>query len=502
MNAQACGHEVALAGSQASYASKLVEDVLHSGGLEICLFAVTAALALLVRGRARGRRASSRCRAATTPPTGSLAAANVPVAPWWPQPRQSGASELAAVAEPLGIHPLVRVVADTVEMRIPTLTALARYAEFKAIGAHHHFERDLAGLKYSSVDFYKSLVQCAGRGGRSDMVAKLLDDMEEAGIRRPLSLYESAMKLLAGKRCFAEAMDVYERVERDGMKASPVTLSCLVSFAAELGLKERAVYYFNKLSDEEVPSVRACMNILRIYGKELDWAASVKLLDALWAENADTDALMLNIVLSTGVAAGYVKEARELLRRPEAQRVADAVSHNIVLKGFAQKGDVDGTLGLVASMTERGLVANLITFNTAIDAAVRGRRPEDAWRLLGQIHQQGLKPDKCTCSTLAKSLQHQPTSERLRATLELLDAVADECGYDLAKRVLSGALDVATRLADAALAARTLEKMRAMNMRATPEELRAVALITTRTSAPRAAFAPPPTPAPWRRGAP
>merc|ERR1719359_1035902 len=125
------------------------------------------------------------------------------------------------------------------------------------------------------------------------------------------------------------------------------------------------------------------------------------------------DSLALNIILSTGVAAGELEAARQLL--DEAQRslsppAADVVSYNTVLKGYAQNGDHAQALGMLDAMTVHGLTPNAITFNTTIDAAVRGSKTEDAWRVFGQMRTASISPDKFTCSILMKSLSSGATA--------------------------------------------------------------------------------------------
>merc|ERR1719162_1761462 len=141
------------------------------------------------------------------------------------------------------------------------------------VNGDHKAIKDLSrhGGKKSPADVFAALVQCAGNVGRPDLIEILFDDMKTAGIKRSLGFYETSMKMLASKKCYREALSVCTRLEADGLEPSPVTLSCLISFAVEVGELERAVGFFNRLSACSTPSIRACMTILRVHSKHRNW---------------------------------------------------------------------------------------------------------------------------------------------------------------------------------------------------------------------------------------
>merc|ERR1719265_2840797 len=102
--------------------------------------------------------------------------------------------------------------------------------------------------------------------------------MRQTRVTRSQHFYESIMKMLAAKKLYKEALEIYDESVKDGIEPSAVTMSCLVSFAAEVGNVERASEFFDRLCQMGSPSIRACMTILRVYSKKTDFARSVDLL--------------------------------------------------------------------------------------------------------------------------------------------------------------------------------------------------------------------------------
>merc|ERR1719199_1869767 len=101
------------------------------------------------------------------------------------------------------------------------------------------------------------------------------------------------------------------------------------------------------------------------------------------------------------------------------------------MKGFAQQKDPESAIKLLSEMSKAGVKPNAITFNTAMDAAVRGGCVADAWGVLVQMLDAGLSPDKFTCTTLMKGLQTGATSEQLNMILDFMQTATKECDSTL-----------------------------------------------------------------------
>merc|ERR1719440_2365884 len=157
------------------------------------------------------------------------------------------------------------------------------------------------------------------------------------------------------------------------------------------------------------------MTVLRIHAKRQDWPASLETVRDMQCRGGPLDSIALNIVFATGVAADRIEEVESLLAEANSHDppLSDVVSHNTLIKGYAHRCNGDGAARVIKRMRQRGLTPNAITFNTAMDAAVRGARSGTAWALLRDMRSSGLKPDKFTCSILGKSLSMSSVDQDL-----------------------------------------------------------------------------------------
>mmetsp|Transcript_91179 Transcript_91179/g.212120 ORF Transcript_91179/g.212120 Transcript_91179/m.212120 type:complete len:512 (+) Transcript_91179:144-1679(+) len=309
------------------------------------------------------------------------------------------------------------------------------------------------GSKHSPIDFYTTLVQSVVRVGQCHLVDDIIDDMIHQGISRPLLFYESTMKQLAGQKHYHLALTVYDRLAADGLEPSAVTCSCLISFAAEIGELQRAAGFFQKLSSLTTPSIRAYMTVLRVYGRRQDWSASLSTFRDMQRRGVHIDSLVLNVILATGVSADQLAGVEALLAEADGFQppITDVVSYNTVAKCYAQHNDFDGAAAVIARIRRRGLKPNAITFNSVMDAAVRGRRTTEAWDLLKEMRASGLRPDKYTCSILVKGLSHEPTPAQVQNALDLLHEVDGSLDKTLRTTLFHAVIEAAAQAGDSSM---------------------------------------------------
>jgi len=457
----------------------VTSEFIQSAGVEFTIFAICIALTAMYRGlpTPKKSKANKLNKQTGTPQEMSrmrhLTAEKTAMPDYATPESRSG---LAAVKKATK-RPPSRVPAEPPTMisesmmnmivsarRREASEAIATYEKLKTTG-EHLIPRDFRTSKENATAAYNLMVQSAGRVGRLDLVDIILDEMTAQDVPRPLDFYEGVMKMLASNKWYKEALAVSKRLEADGLEPSPVTLSCLVNFAVEIGESERAIAFFQRLSASSTPSIRAYMTILRVHSKRQDWCKSLATIRDMQEREAPIDSLVLNIVLATGVAAGKLEAAQSLLGEFSDRRVTDVVSFNTVLKGLAQQKHVDKAMQLLEEMCQSGKRPNSITFNTVMDAAVRSLRVTDAWRVLNRMRDSGLVPDKFTCTTLMKGLQNGVTTEQLAVILDLLGNMAadgDASVYSFLFRKVVEAVAQVKNPQLTAKAAEHLRKQRAM----------------------------------------
>eukprot|EP01054_Gregarina_sp_Poly1_P008128 Gregarina_sp_Poly_1__8127@NODE_469_length_8155_cov_116_696093_g381_i0_p1_GENE_NODE_469_length_8155_cov_116_696093_g381_i0NODE_469_length_8155_cov_116_696093_g381_i0_p1_ORF_typecomplete_len1774_score267_84PPR_long/PF17177_4/1_7e03PPR_long/PF17177_4/6_1e03PPR_long/PF17177_4/7_6e18PPR_long/PF17177_4/8_3e17PPR_long/PF17177_4/8_6e13PPR_long/PF17177_4/2_7e37PPR_long/PF17177_4/8_9e18PPR_3/PF13812_6/1_1e03PPR_3/PF13812_6/8_5e03PPR_3/PF13812_6/0_0002PPR_3/PF13812_6/0_02PPR_3/PF13812_6/2e09PPR_3/PF13812_6 len=169
------------------------------------------------------------------------------------------------------------------------------------------------------------------------------------------------------------------------------------------------------------------------------------------------------------------KDAGQISLGPHSVVKPDIVTCNILLKGLAKKKppQVEEIETFIAEMETPfhmggdGVVADQVTFNTAINAAISAGSFEKAWEFLTTMKRRGIKVDGYTCSILMKqvgpSSRPEVVSEILRLLGEL-DLFEDPV-------LLSSVVDVCSRLRDFSRLRMTLERYEVETENPTPYAL-------------------------------
>lgn len=411
-------------------------NALRSVSAELVIFFVTAAIGLAFRYlnkfTTQYPTVESKSKGASAPRYADAQDRRL-------KPRRASEGRERGCAQDPGevVNEIVEVMRSKPGKHI-ALHAQSLYNELNQVASKHRgcsIQQAAQRSRYDVLDLYGAALQAAVRAGQAQLVHNIIDDMVAKGIPRSLDFYECAMKLLAGQRMYHLALHLYDRLVADGFEPSAVTCSCMINFAAEIGKLDRAVVFFKKLATKTTPSIRAYMATLRVFSKKGDWAASLELLHGMQARGVRLDSLALNVVLATGVAADKVPAVAQFLTEIETNHpnIPDVVSYNTMLKGHAQRNDAESGLATITRMRKKNLNPNSITFNTAMDAAVRSLNTPMALDILRQMRAAGLKPDKYTCSIFVKHLAKNPDKDDVISVLDLLRT--DGCGCEISLQV-------------------------------------------------------------------
>lgn len=450
---------------------ELCSQVLRSVSLELVIFTVTVSVALLIRGA----QSSPKAPAVKAVETKS---SSPEVKQRLPQPsaqrRPAGGFPKTSVEAGAVVNEIIDGMREQQNIRFAH-RALHLYEELRALMIKDgmKLKEVMQQSKYDAPELFTMLIHCSVRAGRHHVIEAIIEDMVKQDVPRSMNFYECTMKQLAGQKQYNLALKMYERMDADGLTPSVVTLSCLIGFAAEVGELQRAVGFFDRLSSMTTPSIRAFMTVLRVHAKRQDWNTSVETLRSMNRLGVKPDSLALNVVLATGVASDRMDAVSDFLEEIHGMdigKAVDIVSYNTLMKGFAQHGDAAGAIKGIDRLCKRGLTPNAITFNTAMDAAVRGCHFNEAWHLLDKMSSFGIKPDKFSCSILVKGLGRclkdrdlaSTWTERISGILELLEQVDPQLDGSLRTSLYHSVLECAVQVPNQSsdIAAQVFAQMR------------------------------------------
>lgn len=257
-------------------------------------------------------------------------------------------------------------------------------------------------------------------------ISRFLKDMQGFEFPRTVEFYTSVQKMLVNHRMLQDALWLHDVMIEDGVTPNCGMYIGFLNVAVACKQWKRALFFFEQSSKWGPPTMRTYMTVLRVHTQNKDWKTAIKLLDHMGATGTRPDNLILNNILGLCISMGQVSVAERVLH--QWKDIVDVVSCNIILKGFTQRADLKNADRVLERMGADLPMPNLITYNTAMDCAVRAfqvvkgsakqdgnfiqpsashttsviaRRP---WQFLDRLLAQGLTPDRYTVSTLVKGM--------------------------------------------------------------------------------------------------
>lgn len=200
----------------------------------------------------------------------------------------------------------------------------------------HRFVGVIPDMEGVFLDVAKS----AHRLNRVDLCRRVASDMRRLRVPQTASIFESVMKMLASKKCYDGAINLYSEMLRAGIEPTTDSTSCLINFLVQNGQVQDAVRLLQSSHSDVRPSIRTYTGLLKTLSSSGDAPLALEILQDMRTRGIRIDQLILNMVLSAcSRCRGYQKAAADLLVEfRQSHGLGDAISYRVVLKGLEASG--------------------------------------------------------------------------------------------------------------------------------------------------------------------
>merc|ERR1719169_247148 len=130
------------------------------------------------------------------------------------------------------------------------------------------------------------------------------------------------------------------------------------------------------------PSINRHVTMIKACSRENNLQGALDVFDRLKDSGAVMNSMAYNSLLDTCLQCQDTARALELFEQMKADKFADVVSFNIMLKMHLKEGKREKAQHLLAEMRTYGLQANKITYNELINAEVEAGDRRRVWELV------------------------------------------------------------------------------------------------------------------------
>uniref|UniRef100_A0A7S4Q7H1 Pentatricopeptide repeat-containing protein-mitochondrial domain-containing protein n=1 Tax=Alexandrium monilatum TaxID=311494 RepID=A0A7S4Q7H1_9DINO len=339
---------------------------------------------------------------------------------------------------------------------------------------------------------YSLLVRAAGNDG--ERIAELLDELTAAksectsevvqAVLAACQLTESAdladrvcamlspaqvgqassilalVRFYAEKDCPEKACKLYDAYASDARRRTLVdsrTERCVVGAALKCGRKDLAT----GLMEAAPADTAKYISMIHACAAKGNLDEAMKTFQALEASGVELTQSLWNTALDACVECRELRRAEGLMRRMEAQGLADVVSYNTLIKAHLRQEHFDRAHSMMEKMRAAGIQPNHVTYNELINAMTRSERDQRrtrVWDVVDEMQRSKVKPNRITCSILLKNLKAKSSHADIVRTLELTDALEEPMDEVL----LSSVVEACVRVGRPALLSQRLQRLRGM----------------------------------------
>ncbi|KAF9205511.1 hypothetical protein BGZ49_003935 [Haplosporangium sp. Z 27] len=279
------------------------------------------------------------------------------------------------------------------------------------------------------------LMSVLNRLGRHEESLQEFERLINSGVRYDPILLNHAVRAWGGLGQLEKAVNTIRDAKlKDGVKASDYTLGYLVQQYLLAGEKEKAVHFWQELTeDDSLESIDIVNGILRACVRVQESNFAQNIYDALPGLRIESNLESLNLMLSLAVAdIQYSEERSEFLLAIQHKiaasdkQVFDKSMLSSILINFSKKGDAEGAILVHRLMIKHGFQPGIEEHNDILHCYARLQQSDKAIDWFQFMRRSGIQPNLSTYMLLMHSFTRQRMPRETEALFRqlLIDGIS------------------------------------------------------------------------------
>ncbi|CAI9106832.1 OLC1v1006064C1 [Oldenlandia corymbosa var. corymbosa] len=223
---------------------------------------------------------------------------------------------------------------------------------------------------------------------------KLFDGIPVKNVRRWIALIGA----YARNGYYQEALDVFFKMQKEGLKPSEFVLPSLLKACGHLSdLRTGKILHCLAVKNEFESDVFVGSSLIDMYSK----CGEIKMAKRVFDGMVNKDLVALNAMVSGYVQNGMVKDGMNLVQEMKILGMKlDLITWNTIIAGFSQENDELMISRTFQLMREDGVEPDMVSWTSVISGFVQNFRNEEAFDTFRQMLGSGMRPNTVTISGL------------------------------------------------------------------------------------------------------
>jgi len=276
-----------------------------------------------------------------------------------------------------------------------------------------------------------------GRVSEARSIYMQLDEQIPAKQRR--TTCNTVLKAFANAGKFVEALEWFEKMQRDGVQPNEKGMGKLLEAAAKAAATDQAELFLEKVDARFTANVVKWNLLIDAYAKYGLVSEAMQALTNMKFRRVVPDLVTFNTLVNACAKGHQVPAAQNLVQgMAEYALQPDIFTYTAFLDALAAKGDVDAASRVLADMRAHAVVPELVSYTTVIKACAKaadrdGRRAVEACLLLAEMRTNTVEQNAASFNVVIEACARAHELKAARACLALLDGTpglaADAIAY-------------------------------------------------------------------------
>ncbi|KAF4354011.1 hypothetical protein F8388_009903 [Cannabis sativa] len=202
------------------------------------------------------------------------------------------------------------------------------------------------GLKPDDIT-YNTLINGLCTEGKLEEACALRDEMVGFSLKPNVITYNAFINGFCKKKMVKEAVELFDDIISQGLSPDVITFNTLIDTYCRNGMMDKAFFLLSTMLEKGIfPNVSTYNSLIACFCRQGNMEKARQLLDDMQKKDLKADFITYSILMD-GL---YGKRA-------------NIVTYNLLIKGYCEKGMLEDANRLLNEMLEKGLVPNRITYD-------------------------------------------------------------------------------------------------------------------------------------------
>eukprot|EP00977_Amphora_coffeiformis_P012172 scaffold2997_cov182-Amphora_coffeaeformis.AAC.2 len=261
------------------------------------------------------------------------------------------------------------------------------------------------GIK-PNIHCYSILITaCRQQPGQCTKALELLKEMEQEQHLQPTGYnYDDAIRACGKEGRVEEALDLLDRIQKEGFNPSVFTYAAALDACAKSGRVQEALKVWGDMKEKGGvrPNEYCYSAVISACGKGGDSAKALALLDEMEQEGGiQPNDFVFSAAMSACAKAGRVQNALDLWGEMKKRGFKPHhISYNALITACGNSREWERVFKILNEMRQQGVRTDVVTYASAMSACVKAGRLEETLELWKMMKQEAIPPNVVAYSML------------------------------------------------------------------------------------------------------